>query len=237
MSPELAITQLVLAELELPTDHPEGRGHCTVFGFLVRDHDFTILVDTGVGAESELIDRRYHPTRYDLAGALQAAGVEPGKIDAIVNSHLHFDHCGSNRLFAGTPIFVQAAEFEASRSPYYTRRECVDFAGAKYELVRGEHALSPHVTLVPSPGHTPGHQSVLVGFASGPQLIVAQAAYTAREFEASRHGSAPVPQGTWNEPAYGESLRRLHRLAATRAYFSHDASVWQQERGLTSGCS
>lgn len=227
--PEPAIIPLALAELELPAEHPEGPGRCTVFGFLIRDPDLTILVDTGVGVGSELIDRLYHPTRYDLRGALRAAGCEPGEIDALVNSHLHFDHCGNNRLFAGAPIFVQASEFEASRSPHHTWREWVDFAGARYVLVRGEHALSPHVSLVPSPGHTPGHQSVLVSFPSGPQLIVAQAAYTAPEFESSRGGAVPVPVGTWSEPAYRESLRRLHHLGARYAYFSHDAQVWQRE--------
>src|SRR3954463_12347201 len=93
-------------------DHPNGR----------------VLVDTGL---TELhpavadLDPRLHPLNkqdFDLAG-----------IDIVVNTHLHFDHCGGNHLFAGRPIYVQRRELDDARSlADYTIREWVEAPGVRY---------------------------------------------------------------------------------------------------------
>jgi N-acyl homoserine lactone hydrolase len=86
----------------------------------VIDHpDARVLVDTGM---TELhpavadLDPRIHPLSkqdFDLAG-----------IDIVVNTHLHFDHCGGNHLFAGRPFYVQRRELDDARSEDdYTIRE------------------------------------------------------------------------------------------------------------------
>jgi glyoxylase-like metal-dependent hydrolase (beta-lactamase superfamily II) len=223
---DVDITPLRIAEVTLPDFHPEAPGSCAVFVFLVRDGDFHVLVDTGVGEGSGLIDHLYEPRRTDLVSALSSANVSPAEIGALVNSHLHFDHCGNNRLFPGVPTFVQEDEMEAARQSGYTVAEWVEFEGAHYELVRGRRSISTHLELVPTPGHTPGHQSVLVRSGSGTDLIVAQAAYTAKEFESSRSRDTGIPEGTWSRGSYRESLSALHRLGIRRAFFSHDSTVW-----------
>jgi N-acyl homoserine lactone hydrolase len=220
------VQPLRLAELELPEWHPEGPGSCVLLGFLVRDGGQRFLVDTGVGAHP-VIDKLYRPRRADLLAALREIGVEREQVSAIVNSHLHFDHCGNNPLFPGVPTFVQHDELEASREPHYTILEHVDFEDARHQRVHGRTSLSAHVELIPTPGHTPGHQSVLVDADGGRELIVAQAAYSADEFESWRSGEAEVPEGHWSPLAYRESLRELHALRPRRAYFSHDAAVWR----------
>ena len=121
--PDVEVTPLKLATLELPDFHPEAPGLDTIYGFLVRDADECILVDTGVGAGSDLIDRLYKPDRVDLEVALEGVGVSLDQVTAIVNSHLHFDHCGNNSLFPDVPIFVQQQELEAAQDPHYTVAE------------------------------------------------------------------------------------------------------------------
>ena len=92
----------------------------------------TLLFDTGIGAANERTEAHYRPHRRDLSEALAAAGVTPAEISLVVNCHLHFDHCGGNHLLPGRPIFAQAAELAAARTPGYTVPELVDFPGADY---------------------------------------------------------------------------------------------------------
>src|SRR5256714_4533226 len=97
---------------------------------------------------------------FDLAG-----------VDVVVNTHLHFDHCGGNHLFAGRPIYVQRQELEDARTEGdYTIREWVDPPGVRYEPVDGELELLPGLRLVPAPGHTRGMQ-VVVGETGGRPVV------------------------------------------------------------------
>src|SRR5918996_4939536 len=134
----------------------------------VIDHpDARVLVDTGM---TELhpfaaeLDPRLHPLNeqdFDLAG-----------IDIVVNTHLHADHCGGTPLFAGRPIHVQARELADARSlDDYTIREWVDFDGATYVEHEGEVELLPGIRLLPAPGHTDGHQVVIVETGGGTNVL------------------------------------------------------------------
>jgi N-acyl homoserine lactone hydrolase len=136
-------------------DHPDGR----------------VLVDTGMTEPHPLVadmDPRLKPLseqEFDLAG-----------IDIVVNTHLHFDHCGGNHLFPGKPIYVQRRELDDARTlDDYTIREWVDAPGIRYVPVEGELELLPGVRVVPAPGHTPGSQVVVVAGAlnGGRPLILA----------------------------------------------------------------
>ena len=236
---EPELHQIRLAEFELPDFHPEAPGTDRVYGFVVRERNACILVDTGVGTGSALIDHLYKPRRIELADALAEVGVSVGEVTAIVNTHLHFDHCGNNRLFPAVPIFVQAAELEAARQPHYTVPKWVDFEGANYVAVRGAYSLSENVELVATPGHTPGHQSLLVRGEGRTDLIVGQAAYTAAEFQlfcqrrdergASALSRCIQSNATWSADAYVESLAALEKIHPDRAFFSHDPTPWQRE--------
>lgn len=229
------VTPLRLGRVELPDFHPAAPGFDTVQAFLVRDGEHCVLVDTGVGAGSELIDRLYQPERVELPVALDRAGASLRDVTAVVNSHLHFDHCGGNRLFPGVPIFVQQAELEAARQPHYTVTDWVDFAGARYVSVRGRHAISPRLELLPTPGHTPGHQSLLVRSEAGVDVVVAQAAYSAAEFQQFQDLEPSDPlirrhlesNASGSPQTYTASLAALTRLGPQRAFFSHDRSVWK----------
>lgn len=236
--PEVEVHQLRFATVELPEFHPEAPGTDTVHGFLVRDREVCILVDTGVGTDSSLIDRLYKPDRVDLHAALAEVGASFRDITAVVNTHLHFDHCGNNRLFPGVPIFVQHAELDAVKQPHYTVSEWVNFADANYVPIRGAHAISENIQLLPTPGHTPGHQSLVVQSQSGTEIVVGQAAYTAAEFQLFFEHRADEPDSpldryiqsnaAWSSKSYISSLDMLRQIRPDRARFSHDPTVWKR---------
>jgi N-acyl homoserine lactone hydrolase len=97
----------------------------------------------------------------------------------VVNTHLHFDHCGGNRLFPAVPIHVQRRELADARTQAdYTIREWVDFPGATYVEHDGEAEILPGVRLVPAPGHTEGHQIVVVETDEGPVVLGGDVGYS-----------------------------------------------------------
>ena len=109
----------------------------------------------------------------------------------VINTHLHFDHCGGNRLFAGLPIYVQRIEREAARQPDYTIPEWVEFEGASYVELDGDAEIVPGVRVLPTPGHTPGHQSVLVDTDDGLVVVAGDVAYRWEDFDAAA-GAGPL---------------------------------------------
>jgi N-acyl homoserine lactone hydrolase len=144
-------------------DHPDGR----------------VLVDTGM---TEL-----HPAVADMDPRLvplSQQDVDLAAVDIVVNTHLHFDHCGGNHLFAGKPIYVQRRELDdALGRDDYTIREWVDAPGVRYEPVDGELELLPGIRLVPAPGHTPGSQVVVVQTGGRPVVICGDTAVWSGELD------------------------------------------------------
>jgi len=126
-----------------------------------------ILVDTGIGELPEK-HRKYHEVKRkaeSLRVQLAQHGLKPEDIDIVVNTHLHFDHCGNNALFPNAKFVVQADEFRYAFAPDRFQqaayiRELFD-VGVDYELVHGRHQVADNVSVVPTPGHSVGHQSVI----------------------------------------------------------------------------
>ncbi len=224
----LQVHPVLLAEVNLsgrynPPTFSDTR--IPVYGFLILGDAECLLVDTGVGEGNDYIDRQFQPKRYDLTDALRQKGVAVTDVTMLINSHLHFDHCGNNHLFPGVPVYVQEQELEAAREPRYTIREWFECGGADIRAVAGDQVLTKGVRLISSPGHTPGHQSVQVDTGDQLVLIAAQAAFRAEEFE---RGGDPEAQGHEGyEAAYLDSIARLKSLAADRYLFSHDGA-WSQ---------
>ena len=131
-----------------------------------------VLVDTGmIDSDPRLEDM--HPTPHPLPDALVS------RVAVVVNTHLHFDHCGGNRLFPGVPIHVQRRELAAALTEdVYTIREWVDFPGATYVEHDGEVEILPGVRLLPAPGHTEGHQIVVVETDEGSVVLGGDVGYS-----------------------------------------------------------
>jgi N-acyl homoserine lactone hydrolase len=149
----------------------------------VIDHpDARVLVDTGM---TEL-----HPEVADLDPRLVPLNKQTfdlASIDVVFNTHLHFDHCGGNHLFAGRPIYVQRRELDDARSEErYTIREWVDAPGVRYVPVDGAFELLPGLRLVPAPGHTRGSQVVVVEAGGRPVVIGGDVAVTFAELDEPR---------------------------------------------------
>ena len=208
------VVPLHLADVTYPDSHPLAGKDGPVLAFAIRHPDGTILVDTGIGEGNAWVDENYRPRVRDAREALAAAKLDPDAVRAIVNSHLHFDHCGQNRAFAGLPIYVQRAELDLAREGY-TVIEWVDFPGARYDAIDGDREVVEGVSILATPGHTPGHQSVTVRTGDGLVLIVGQAAEDARSF-----ATGPADA----------SVQRLRELNADRIHFSHDRAVLRRKK-------
>jgi N-acyl homoserine lactone hydrolase len=182
-----------------------------VYAHVIDHPDARVLVDTGIKelhpavADMDPRLRRLDEQDFDLAG-----------IDIVVNTHLHFDHCGGNHLFAGKPIYVQRRELEDARSKDdYTIREWVDAPGVRYVPVDGEFELLPGIRLVPAPGHTPGTQVVVVATGGRPVVVA---------------GDAAVWFGELDEPKT-EGQLLIRALDPELVWLAHTHEPWRPDAG------
>jgi glyoxylase-like metal-dependent hydrolase (beta-lactamase superfamily II) len=149
--------------------------------FLIRTPEALLLVDTGVGPD---VDRRYADfysieREPGLLGLLAGLGLGPDDIDIVVNSHLHFDHCGGNTLktvdgkwvpaFPKARYVVQRGEWEQALHPVerdkpsYIPARLRPLEGSKaLTLLEGTAAVADGVEAVLVPGHTGFHQGLKV---------------------------------------------------------------------------
>jgi glyoxylase-like metal-dependent hydrolase (beta-lactamase superfamily II) len=139
-----------------------------------------ILVDTSfLSVERTWQIRRRKIVRgpaQELAAALAAAGARPEDISIVVHTHLHYDHAGNNALFPHARFFVQREELRYALAPgefdasaYFAPSLGItpDYLGTRFELLDGDAEIVPGIRVITTPGHSPGHQSVLVDTAGG----------------------------------------------------------------------
>jgi N-acyl homoserine lactone hydrolase len=220
------IERLDLARVELPADHPAADlgQSVPVHGFLIDHPDGAILVDTGVGFGNKFIDELYQPSRTDLGGLLAQLGIELDQIVAVVNSHLHFDHCGQNpALFGGaTTFYAQAAEIEnVEADGFYTDTAWALAPFDQRRVTHGDQQIADGVTILATPGHTAGHQSVLIEAADRRVVIGAQVVWHREEFESEVASGANVDPVPELQLAAVESIRRLKSLEPEVVHLSH----------------
>jgi N-acyl homoserine lactone hydrolase len=229
------IERLDLARVELPADHPAahlGRS-IDVHGFLVDHPDGAILVDGGVGFGNPFIDELYQPSRCRLEGLVQRAGLGLHEIVAVINSHLHFDHCGQNPILfdTSTTFYAQAAEFEAVEADhFYTDASWALSPREQRRTVRGDEQIADGVTILATPGHTAGHQSVLIEAAGRRVVIGVQVVWHRDEFDAEVASGANVDPTPELQAAAVESIRRLKSLQPEVVYLSHCAAYGPGEQ-------
>jgi glyoxylase-like metal-dependent hydrolase (beta-lactamase superfamily II) len=147
---------------------------------LVQTTDKILLLDTGVGGElKDRFKEMYRVERTDgLIEALYRRNVQPEDIDYVINTHLHFDHCGGNTMMKnGTfvPTFprakyvIQKQEWKDAMNP--NERTRASYLKEKFEplekagqlmIVEGEQEITAGVRVITTAGHTKGHQSVIL---------------------------------------------------------------------------
>jgi N-acyl homoserine lactone hydrolase len=174
-----------------------------VFGWTIAHERGTILVDTGMVDSTPELDAEWAPVLHEW---------EVPDVVAVVNTHLHFDHCGGNRRYAGTPTYVQRAELAAAVAPDYLE-EWARFPGERYVELDGDAELFAGVSVLFTPGHSVGHQAVVVETGEGPVVLGGDVTYSMREL---------IDGAT-------ESIRRIHALQPRAVYLAHHERPWVPE--------
>jgi glyoxylase-like metal-dependent hydrolase (beta-lactamase superfamily II) len=228
---------------------PGGRITIPVICFLIAHPRGHVLVDTGVHRQAQadpvgrmgerrakLFGMRGTP-RDEVVSQLALLGLQPSDVRYVVNSHLHFDHCGGNEFFPSSTILVQQREMDAARRvvageamSYNPSR--IDFDHPlDYQLVDGEHDVfgDGQVVLLPTYGHTPGHQSVRVRAAKGADFVLtADACYTRENMDRD-----VLPTVLWDAAEMSRSLgvlRDWRDKKGADVIYGHDAAQWQHLR-------
>jgi glyoxylase-like metal-dependent hydrolase (beta-lactamase superfamily II) len=222
---EYEIFRLSLGTLTIPQGVPMGGQTLPVNAYLVRHTQGALLFDTGLGDEFAPFDGALAPvTRSSITNSLDALDVQD--IGAVVNCHLHYDHCGGNPALPGAPVYVQRREFDARNDIGYYIAERVEFPAADLRLLDGECEIAAGMRVVPTPGHTPGHQSLMIQDESGPIVLGGQVAYTVAEFENPRARPARGFLTAWDGAQFLESIESLRALKPRRLFLAHDDKHW-----------
>jgi N-acyl homoserine lactone hydrolase len=196
----------------------------------IEGNGIRALVDTGI-RDHEAWDREINPCWREpgetIEGALAELGWSSGDVDIVVNSHLHRDHAENNTVFGNARFVVSRAEWEYAADPIPTQRRLYDFAWTgesvqqdAYQLVAvDDYELLPGVRLIQTPGHTRGHQSVVVDTAEGRLCVAGDAACLPESF------ARPTPPGGATSIEQGfASLERI-RASADRVLMNHDPNL------------
>lgn len=174
------IVPKVLWEKKCPAD-AKNRIKLALNSLLVRTPEAVILVETGIGSKfgQKFQDIYGVERKAGLLTALSRLGLRPDDVDVVINTHLHFDHCGGNtshdkegRIVPAFPRarhIIQEGEWESALHP--NEREKSSYLAENFlplekhgllELVKGDQLVVRGVEVVLTPGHTSNHQGVKV---------------------------------------------------------------------------
>lgn len=191
-----------------------------------------ILIDTGIGEIPEgpqydalrkivkITRTKMQGTRYQLA----KLGIKPEQITSIVNTHLHNAHCGCNYLFPNAQFYISREEFRAideltSEDPNQTAYIEGNFAKLKnVNRLKGKYNLTEDVTVIPTPGHTRGHQSVVVRLKDY-NLVYCGDVSPLKENIVTR-----TPMTGYDREMMREQMTKLLKIKNAKWIFSHDSS-------------
>lgn len=145
---------------------------------LIRTGDKNVLVETGIGPKLGDKQRSIYGNQAVLLASFERAGVAPEEIDIVINTHLHFDHCGWNThyknghvvpTFPHATYYVQEGEWQHGQQQH--ERDRVSYISDNYDplvrtgqmrLLGGDADISPGISVRVFPGHTRHHQVVMI---------------------------------------------------------------------------
>jgi len=227
-------------------DNESGSIRIPVYSILIRHPAGSIVFDTGL--HPDLIADPVNPLRpiemyqqvhmaagEDLASRLQSVDVDPTSIRQVINSHLHFDHCGANTQLPNARVVLQRREWDAAQDE---RGRELAYAVRHWEdaqprlLIDGEHDIfgDGSVRCIPTYGHSHGHQSLLVKTSQGEMLFAADACYLCQSLEKLQ---GPDPLAHADGEAAHRSLQWIHQQweRGVRIFPGHEPAMWDSAEG------
>ena len=163
--------------------------------------------------------------RKPLRTALAEINVDPARIEHVAFSHTHGDHVGNGNLFTGATLYIQQAEYDVAFGPEAVSKW--NFEVTSYDKLRSSKTVKLNgdldvfgdgsVTIIATPGHTPGHQSLLVRLPkTGPVILTGDMVHLRENWTARR-----VPEFNFNRE---QSLKSMDKVAALMAQTG--AKLW-----------
>jgi len=206
--------------------------------WFIQGTEKKILVDTGpsdpdgMGAYHRPYTRESseHPV-----AALRSIGLKPEDIEVVINTHLHWDHCSNNYLFKDAEFYVQKEELRYAIAPLPAHLDVYDslFTGRcptfmevhNYKVIEGDSEIVPGVSVIVTPGHSPGCQTVLVETGKGVYAIAGDTVPMYKNIESGKQ----IPHGV--HVNLEDCYRSFERLKETGATIlpGHDEMVFGKE--------
>ena len=213
-----------------------GKRTIGIPGFLLTtDQGARILVDTGFdpayATDYAATDARDSlsgfgrligfTARQTAAGQLALLGLAPADITHLILTHGHIDHVGSLPLFF-CPIILTETERSLTRPVYWGDVRPIDWPDAPYTLITAETDLCHGLRVLPTPGHTPGHLSLLITLPGGAVIIAADAINRQSE-PAEGYPDADDPATAAQSAARLFALQTEH---SAQLIYGHDPAQW-----------
>jgi glyoxylase-like metal-dependent hydrolase (beta-lactamase superfamily II) len=223
-----------------PGAGPGVHQEMTVRSYLVVHPTGMLLCDTGIddaihGLEAgrQIMDAIAFRVPKTLGTQLEAIGVPPSQVDYLALSHLHIDHLGNLAPFRDATVLLQQAEYDAAYGPdpEAASLDPETYAALNRDRIRtvdGDHDVfgDGSVVLLALPGHTPGHQGLLVNLANtGPVLIAADTSYSAVDYAYSAVRTANVDLELSRLSI--ERVKQLERERSAIVWLHHDQAAQQ----------
>lgn len=200
----------------------------------IEGNGIRAIVDTGIHdiewVRSQVGDQYVVEQEDDetMTGALKKIGWTPDDVNVVVNTHLHYDHCGNNYLFRNATFYTQRAEWEFSfdasvkYQQVYYGQFLYDWQAVKYpawKMLDGEYEVAPGFVILPLPGHTPGVQGVFVTTEEGVLCMPGDSCNVVENV-----ADNVLPDIIWDCEKGYQSLETI-RSRADRVFPGHDASI------------
>jgi N-acyl homoserine lactone hydrolase len=214
----------------------DAKTFAPVWSALLRTLEGNVLFDTGLHpVHVERPDATFGPASLKVVMAkedavvarLASLGVRTDDVTVIVNSHLHFDHAGNNGAFPKATFIVQGDHLAFAKGKPNFPGVYWDIPELTYMPVAGRVRVASGLEVVPTPGHAPGHQSLVVDLPeTGRVVLCGDAAFTRENLERGEIRAR-------DEASAKDSLRLIRSLVKddlSRAFTSHDAASWPRWR-------
>lgn len=211
--------------------------------WLIEGDGPTVVVDTGA-PDAAWANAHHQPmTRSpdeEPGRALALAHLDPESVETVVISHLHWDHASNTHLFSNARVLVQLDELEYARNPlpiHYRGYEHPSIGlfphyieRTRFTCVDGDMQLQPGISLLATPGHTPGSMSVVVDTEVGTVVVASDTVPLFENWESAEPGMRhwPTAEAVSLSDLYA-SYERIDRLSPALVLPGHDSRVLERD--------